>query len=345
MNLARKIIEEYGWFKFLKNNHSFRTYFIPPYPQEKYDSFEHYWEDHAKEFPRFADVETTPICDARCRFCDSYKMTKERGIMSLSEFKELARLLKSHSCPIRGMYTTGNPLLDPTIFEKFKYAREIGAMASYSDFNTTTSLLTKELHHKILDNTDNITLSFVATGAEFEYLTGNLNWDKCYANAIAFIEERDRYRPDYRIFIGCNAVDGNNLRAVKKAFSKYRVEYARDAELRWSGPVITGVIDRAIMYPDFLCDGHLGVLEIKWNGNVEVCSYDFHEESLYANIWRDSWDVIRQKFLDNWQKPFKLCARCDYFWKYWAVKKNHFKPIKYDEWQKPYLKEGQPYQK
>lgn len=264
--------------------------------------------------------------------------------MSLDEFKQLADLLKKHHCPIRGMYTTGNPLMDPTLFEKFGYARKIGAMASYSDLNTTTSLLTKELHHKILDNTDNITLSFFAVGAEFERLTGGLNWEKCFANAVAFIKERDSYRPDYRILIGCNAVKDNNLVAVQKAFKPYRVEYVRDAELRWAGPVVTGVIDRAIMYPTFRCDGHEGVLEIKWNGNIEACSYDFNEETLYANIWKDDWETIRQKFFKRWRTPFHLCSRCDYYHMYWRTKKNHYNKIQDYRWEKPFLKEGEPYQ-
>jgi len=315
-----------------------------PYPNENYTDFSSYWLDHANEYPRFADVETTPFCDAKCLCCLQHTMTKQRGIMSLATFKKIADILKQHNCPIRGMYTTGNPLMDPTIFEKFKYAREIGAMASHSDLNTTTSLLTKELHRKILDNTDNITLSFFAVGAEFERLTGGLNWNKCYQNAVAFIKERDKIKPDYRIFIGCNAVNGSNLADVYRAFQHYKVEYTIDAELRWAGPVVTGVIDRAIMYPSFRCDGHLGVLEIKWNGNIEACSYDFKEETLFANILTDDWESIRQQFFTKWQKPFHLCSRCDYYHKYWLVKKNHFRNISYNEWQKPFLKEGQPYQ-
>jgi MoaA/NifB/PqqE/SkfB family radical SAM enzyme len=272
-------------------------------------------------------------------------MTKPRGIMSLDTFKIIADKLKAHNCLIRGMYTTGNPLLDPTLFEKFAYARKIKVMAPFVSLNCTTSKLTPNMYHKILDNMDNITLSFFAVKGEFERLTGGLKWDECYYNALQFIRARDKYRPNFRIFIGCNAVKDANLAAVKKAFAGYNVEYAVDAELRWSGPVVTGVIDRAIMYPSFRCDGHEGVLMIKWNGNIEACSYDFKEETLYANILRDDWETIRQAFFKQWKTPFHLCSRCDYYHKYWAVKKNHFHPVQYDEWQKPFLKEGEPYQK
>ncbi len=319
--------------------------FQPQYPDENYLDFHDYWVDHASEFPRCADIETVNNCDAKCRCCRQQTMTKPRGTMGYEDFVKIADLLKQHNVPIRGMYTTGNPLLDPTLFEKFAYARKIGAMAPFVSLNTTTSLLTSSLHKKILDNTDNITLSFFSVGEEFERLTGGLNWEHCYSNAKAFIEARDKYRPDYRIFIGCNAVKDANLLAVKKAFKNYNVEWAIDAELRWSGPVITGVVDRAIMYPTFRCDGHEGVLMIKWNGNIEACSYDFAEESLYANILQDDWETIRQKFFKRWQEPFHICARCDYFWKYWDVKRRGFKPVKKFTWQDKFLAEGQPYQK
>jgi hypothetical protein len=273
-------------------------------------------------------------------------MTKERGIMSLETFKTITAKLKEHNCLIRGMYTTGNPLLDPTLFEKYAFARKNKAMAAYVSLNTTTSLLKwdVEFHRKILDNTDNITLSFFNVDAEFERLTG-LKWGECYSNAIKFIETRDRYKPDYRIFIGCNPVDGSNLKKVKHAFKDFKVAYAVDAELRWAGKVITGVVDRAIMHPFFRCDGHLGCLEIKWNGNIEACSYDFKEETLYANILRDDWETIRETFFKRWKQPFSLCARCDYWNKYWRVKKNRFRDVDFNEWQKPFLDEGESYQK
>ena len=314
------------------------------YPEERFSSFLRYWKINADYFPRRADIETTPFCDARCKSCLQHTMTKERGVMSLGTFKIVADKLKKHNCLIRGMYTTGNPLLDPTLFEKYAYARKIGVMADYVSLNATTSKLYPVDYDKIFQNTDNITLSFFNTGLAFEELTG-LDWADCYQKALYFIRHRDKYYPDYRIIIGCNPVEGSSLKNVKRAFAPYNVEYAEDAELRWGGKVITGVIDRAVMHPFFRCDGHKGVLLVKWNGNIEACSYDFKEETLYANILKDDWETMRRKFFERWTEPFSLCARCDYWHKYWMVKQNHFRDVRFDEWQKPFLEKGEKYQK
>lgn len=310
------------------------------YPHEKHTSFVNYWDK--RKFPRFADVETTNFCNARCVCCLQYKLKRERGIMSDEDFRRVADTLKLHDVKIRGMYTTGEPFLDPTLFEKYKYARKIGVMASYVSLNTNVSLLTKEKFDAILENTDNITLSFFNVGEEFERLTGGLSWKKCYKNAVDFINYREYKRPSYRIFIGCNPVKGSSLENVKEAFKDYRVEYAVDAELRWAGKFVTGVIDRAIMHPQFRCDGHEGVLMIKWNGDIEACSYDFSGETHYANIFKDGWDEIVHRFRENWKKPFPLCKRCDYWHLYWRTKANGFKMVEdWADWQKPYLAEGE----
>ena len=312
-----------------------------PYPDEQYDSFYPYWDDHAAEFPRRVDIETTNLCNANCKCCLQATMKKARGIMSLEDFRWIANKLKERNVLIRGFYTTGEPFMDPTLLEKMEHARELKILASFVSLNTNVSLITEEKWQKILEATDNITLSFFNVGKKYEEMTGGLSWKDSYRNALGFIRYRDEHRPDYRIFIGCNAVEGSDIEAVKRAFSGMNVEWAVDAELRWAGKVITGVADRAVMYPSFRCDGHLGVLQIKWNGNIEVCSYDFTEESLYANFFTDSWDEIRRKFFEGWKKPFPLCARCDYWHLYWRVKAKKFKYVEDYSWQKPFLSEGE----
>jgi len=338
-----------NWRKFVSPiyRRTFPKRFCPEwFFTENYDSFINYWDDHKEEFPRVADVETTNMCNAKCPCCLHRKMHLNKnfrgfGIMSMERFKEVVEILKSHDVKIRGFYTTGEPLLDPTIFEKFAYAREQNVLADFVSLNTNVSLLTPEKYDKILKYTDNITLSFFNVEKEYERLTGGLSWENSYRNAINFIKYRDKHRPDYRIFIGCNLIRGSNLKAVKEVFKEYRVEWAIDAELRWDGSVITGVIDRAIMYPTFRCDGHLGALKIKWNGDVEACAYDFFQETHYANIFKDDWEEIRERFFTNWKKPFSLCARCDYWHLYWRVKKSGFKYVEDYSWQKPFLKEGE----
>lgn len=318
---------------------------LSPDQDAKYDGFLNYWEDPDRHYPTVAFVETTNFCNAHCICCLYDRMVekgiKKQGIMSLQDFKWIADKVKSLDIKINAMFCLGEPFLDPTLFDKYAYGRQIDVFThGHVGLNTNCSLLTKEKYDGILRHTDNITLSFFNVGSEFKRLTGGLSFEACYRNAVDFIRHRDQHRPDYDIFIGCNSVKGSSLENVKKAFDGFRVKFAVDAELRWGGSVITGVIDRAIMYNDWTCDGHRGAVQIKWNGDLEFCAYDIvAAETRFANIFEDSWQEIGRKFKERWKEPSSLCARCDYWHLYWKVKRNGFRYVEDQSWQKPFLKE------
>jgi len=313
------------------------------------------WDNPNRVWPSTVYIETTNNCNAHCLCCLNDKCKKNRGIMDFETFKLIcAKIRKKPGLKIGAMFCFGEPLIDKNLFEKYKYARSLGLLIEQNvGLNTNVSLLTKEKFKDIIDNTTNITLSFFNTGSEFERLTGGLNWKKCYKNAIEFIKFRDKYKPNYLIYIGCNAVKGNDLNKVKESFKDYKVLYARDAECRWGGTVMTGVLDRMIMHPSWRCDSYKGALHIKWDGNVEFCAYDIVGtdrkigETGFGNVFTDSWEELYEKF----RKKFKnnpLCKRCDYWHHCKEIIKNKYikpnpLPSNWYDWEKPFLKKGEEY--
>ncbi len=310
-----------------------------------------HWDDPAKPWPSIVYVETTNYCNAKCLCCLNHRCRRTRGTMSMELFRRLADLVKERGLQIGAMFCFGEPLIDRTLTEKYAYARALGILPDHVGLNTNCTFLTPERYEGILQHTPNIILSFFSTGAEYERLTG-LSWEDSYGKALEFIRYRDRVKPFYPIFIGCNAVKGNNLAAVKQAFAGYNVAHARDAEIRWGGSVITGVIDRTIMYHDWRCDGFKGALQVKWNGDCEFCAYDVigspaGGETKFGNILEHSWDELRARFVAKWRSGCSLCLRCDYWHKakeVFAAGMRRPDPLPDDwyDWQLPYLKEGEP---
>jgi len=300
------------------------------------------WDDPNRKYPTIVYVETTNFCNANCLSCLNDRCERTRGIMTLEDFKIIADKVKERGLKIGAMFCFGEPLMDDTLFEKYAYANSIDVLTlNHVGLNTNVSLLTPEKWDKILINTPNIILSFFNVGKEFERLTGGLNWKTCYDNAVNFIKYRDVVNPQYPIFIGCNDVKGSSMENVKKVFAGYNVQFVHDAELRWGGSVITGVVDRMIMYPNWRCDGYKGALQVKWNGDCGFCAYDITKgETIFANILADSWEEIERKFKAKW-KDNTICPRCDYFHLCKRVIVNGFKYIEDFEWQKPFLKEGE----
>lgn len=283
------------------------------------------WNNNSTKYPILVYVETTNYCNGKCVYCNYQYMVRPVKVMSLDEFKLIANKVRVRGLKIGAMFCYGEPLSDPTIFDKMKYGRSIGIMNPYLGLNTNVTFLTPEKYDGLLETCNNITLSFVNTEDRFETLTG-LNWKLCYGNAIDFIKYRDRVRPDFKIEIGCNDVSGHERDRVKKAFEGYRVDWARDTELLWGDRLKEGlvcpnhIINRAIMYNDWRCDAHKGAIQIKPNGDCCFCAYDMLKcETTFANIFKDDWDTINKNFRIAWENPQSLCLRCDYWHNYYQM--------------------------
>lgn len=310
------------------------------------------WDDPSRPWPSVVYIETTNRCNAHCLSCLNHACRKTRGIMDMDTFKSVCAIIADRGLKIHAMFCFGEPLLDQTLTSKYAYAQRVGVLRlDHCGLNTNVSMLTPDRYDGILQHTPNITLSFFNVGSEFERLTG-LSWDLCYGNALRFLEYREIHAINYPVAIGVNKVQGYDLDAVKRAFDGCRVNWAQDAEIRWAGPTITGVIDRTIMYPWWRCDGYKGALQVKWNGDCEFCAYDIIGtesgvgETHVGNLFTDSWETICQTFRDRWRAGCSLCARCDYWHRGDAVISNDSKkpdPIPSDwyDWQLPLLKEDE----
>lgn len=281
---------------------------------ECHEQMRHHWD--GKKYPSIVYVETTNYCNARCTFCLYERMERPVEYMSQDVFERIVDKCLVNGVKIGAMFCFGEPLADKGIFDKLCYGVDMGAMTPYLGLNTNASLLTAEKFENILATCCNLTLSFVTTGKDFERLT-KLNWEKCYKNAIAFIKYRDKHKPAFKIEIGCNDVAGHDRAKVVEAFKDLNVEWARDAEIQWGGKIITGVIDRSIMYNRWVCDGYKGAMQIKPNGDCCFCAYDvIRNETVYANILRDDWPTIEANFKARWKEPSSLCLRCDFWHNY-----------------------------
>jgi hypothetical protein len=320
-----------------------------------YKTVQDVWDNPNRRYPTIAYIETTNYCNAKCLCCPNDICEKPRGIMTFDTFMLIADKLKTRGVPIGAMFCFGEPFIDPSLLQKCEYANLIKAYTpNHIGFNTNVSLIKPEHYEGIMKNTSNITLSFYNVGKEYNRLTGNLDWETCYNIAIDMIKYRDKYYPKFEIFIGTNKIDGFNQSEVQKAFEGYNVRWAHDANIKYGKRrMLTGVIDRTIMYNWWTCDGHKGAIQIKWNGDCEYCAYDIIGDSKggktrFANILTDSWVDIEAKFKAKWKSGSDLCKQCDYWHRYNAIKENNCKrpnplPKDWYDWQKPYLKEGDDY--
>ncbi|MDW8044792.1 MAG: radical SAM protein [Nitrososphaerota archaeon] len=86
----------------------------------------------AKRHGRGIIIEPTNHCNLKCTFCPVNRgMKRHKGIMSLDDFKTIVNEVKNYRKYIC-MNFAGEPLLDPNIFKKVKYAFDNGMLSMIS---------------------------------------------------------------------------------------------------------------------------------------------------------------------------------------------------------------------
>ena len=69
-------------------------------------------------------IESTNLCNFKCSFCPHTKMKRKKGIMDFELYKKIIDEIKDWGIEELNLTGFGEPLLDPLLTEKIKYARK-----------------------------------------------------------------------------------------------------------------------------------------------------------------------------------------------------------------------------
>ena len=103
--------------------------------------------------PKRIQLETFYGCNAKCIMCAvSLPPTRKKGIMPLDMSKYILDEFAPYKNQIKklDLFGLGEPLLDPYIFQRIKYAKEKGFRNIA--ISTNADLLDKEKQRKLLKN-------------------------------------------------------------------------------------------------------------------------------------------------------------------------------------------------
>lgn len=143
--------------------------------------------------PRFIYVEPTNICNYKCPKCpQSEGVKRPPATMSIELFRELINQLKPYR-PRITLHHSGEPLLNPNIFDMIKIARDAGIMTAVF---TNVSLLDRDDFRIVAEGPDAITFS-VDSADEVSYsrLHGGAEWEKVKRNIEEFFRRLSSSSP------------------------------------------------------------------------------------------------------------------------------------------------------
>jgi radical SAM protein with 4Fe4S-binding SPASM domain len=172
--------------------------------------------DEAPPLPVRLQIETTDVCNLKCRMCSREVLDgMNTSTMPLEQFKDIVKEISPYYLTLNGL---GEPLIDKTIFEKLEFVHDRGITTAMP---TNGTYIRGEKLEKLAQNLpDTLTFSIDGAGKDsYEYVRVLGNFDQVITNYRAILQRRNdgKTRRNTRVQVLC-ALQKANLRDFRPMY-------------------------------------------------------------------------------------------------------------------------------
>lgn len=280
---------------------------------------------HAK-YPKNLMVEVTNACNLKCIMCDNRKMKRKKGFMDLDTYKLVLDNAKEIGIEMVGLYTTGESLLHPQIFDFIKTAK--GMRFKYVYLTTNGIPLNEEKIDKIFESgLDSIKFSIdAASKGVYERLRPGGNFNVLYKNVKMLREMRDRKNSGLKIYASF-VLTNENYHELKEFKEFWRglideiilyivTNQASHQTKEFDELVPENLKNMIIKNKEKYCNRLWNRIIVTYDGKFTICPEDFEAEMLYGDIhegpMKEAWNNEKMKKFRLMFKTgnFDLSPRC-----------------------------------
>ncbi len=289
--------------------------------------------DEALYFPRFFQIETTRLCNARCTFCAIDQWDKTTAWMSDELWDKIADELVQYSDWIRfvDIQRAGEPMLDKKIADRIKRLKDGGI--KHVMITTNASGLNEKNARKILEaGIDELMISIDSVTKEnYEATRVGLKYEMVMKNITRYFELRDEINPDSMVRVrGVCTVDPDSeenreeLEQWENYWDKHKKPIDRVYMKRlhtWGNQVAFdgGDFQEDIYHP---CIIPFGTMHITAMGTIALCGHDFDAKAnlgdinthSIAEVWQaDKFREVRSLHAAGRRNEIPFCPGCQTF--------------------------------
>jgi len=287
-------------------------------------------------YPDNIMIELTNACNLSCSICYHKKMKRKPGYMSAGLYKKIIDQTRALNIKNVGLYTVGEPLLHPKIFDFIILAK--GRGIDYVYLTTSGLLLNNDKCRKLIDSgLDSIKFSIDAgRRTTYEREKAGASWEKLIDNIKMLKRMRDRDNSKLRIFGSFVVSDSNynELSDYKSIFGSILDESMFYFALNQGGqqedfvnlPELKSIKDKireeatAGGLRRSPCSFLWNRFIITYDGLLTICCVDFEARLIYGdlnlNTLKECWNNNRIQEYRNAHREGRfedlpLCANCD----------------------------------
>lgn len=286
----------------------------------------------ALRFPRFFQVETTRLCNARCPFCAIDQWDKSVPMMSDTLWDKVAAELIEWKDWVRfvDLQRAGEPLLDKKIYKRVKQLKDGGI--KHVGMSTNASGLNEKNARALLEaGVDELMLSIDAIDKEnYEKSRVGLNYEQVLGNIRRYFRLRDEINPlsQIRVRAVCQFDPDENPDAVREweeFWGPLKKSHDRIYMKRmhsWGNQVAldgTPSAEDEVLHP---CIIPWSTMHITAMGKVALCPHDYDAKAdlgdinthSIATVWRASkLAEVRRLHATGQRDAINFCRGCRTF--------------------------------
>lgn len=272
-----------------------------------------------RAFPPVVRIETTNACNGRCVICPHRTMQRPIRRMDEAHFRDLVDQCAAGGCREVHLHNFGEPLLDPALPQRIRYAKSKGV--EKVKIFSNGSLLDRDWAERLLDaGLDEVKISIDgADREEFEQIRPPLRYDAVIANVRGLVALRNRRGAGLQVHVACCTTTDRQmtrqmLEGVVDGFAFSRFHNWADIEVLGGQPGVRKPCSRLWRTMTILAGGEVALCCLDYEGRHVLGRTD-QGESL-VDIWRGAaYRAVRRLHQRARQADLSLCAGCSKaFW-------------------------------
>ncbi len=277
------------------------------------------WRMPFAEAPRFIQLETVTVCNAKCPFCPQHEIQRKPPRMPDETWKKVVDDTRGLGIVYRP-FLTNEPFVDKRQVEICRYIKSNDPTAQV-EYNTNGELLTEELSRELLDaGVDIMRFSIDGFSAEtYGPSRVGLDYDKVKERTTRFLEIWDRGGYRDGTFTEVRMIEVPENAHEVAAYRDYwgprcsEVVVTQLYQWPWTGQKASDVVLRP-------CLKVLDELFFYTDGKATLCCWDVHQKAVIGDVHeqsvREIWDGHAARHLrglldDGRRDLIHLCSRCN----------------------------------
>jgi len=294
---------------------------------DNWDEYENDTYSLTPPLPETLMIEVTNACNLKCTMCRNPEMQRKTGRISFELLEKILVQAKDAGVRNIALYTTGEPLMHPRIYEIIERVKAAGFYA----YLTTNALLLDEERIQRLLSTGIDSIKYSLDGLnkqEYESIRIQGDYDKLMEILSLLKNQRDRTAPDVKLLMGV-ILAKYNIRDKEKYIQRYgdMVDEIIFSLISNQAGFISSD-NYAEIKPDEIrvstefkaCRQLWDRLVVTYDGKLVACCIDFEAELEYGDLSRQSlaeaWNSeqmlrLRRAHKERDLAGYPLCHGCD----------------------------------